>query len=91
MIQECSILVDVYASWSTGHPTYLVYVDDDLLTERDFTWPGPEVYIQENIIVNLEPGLHSVRIEHVNRHGSITVRNIKVNGAASATDFVISE
>jgi len=91
MTQECSILVDVYASWSTGHPTYRVYVDNDLLTERDFTWPGPEVYIQENIIVNLEPGAHSVRIEHANKHGSITVRNITVNGAASAADFIISE
>lgn len=91
MTRECSITADVYASWSTGHPIYRVYVDNDLLTERDFTWPGPEIFIREQIIVNLTPGSHSVKIEHVNRHGIITVKNITVNGIASKADFIISE
>jgi hypothetical protein len=91
MTRECSITADVYASWSSGHPTYRVYVDNDLLTERDFTWPGPEIFIRENIIVNLTPGAHSVKIEHVNQHGTLTVKNIQVDGAASAANFIISE
>ena len=86
-----TVSIDVHAHWGDKPPVYRVYVDNDLLTERDFTWPGPEIFIQEQIIVNLTPGAHSVKIEHANRHGTITVKNIQVNGQASAADFVISE
>jgi len=83
------ITADVYAHWGEAHPRYRVYVDDDLLTERDFIWPGHEIYVKENIVVELEPGVHNLRIEHINKHGKIEVKNIIVDGLASDMQFVI--
>ena len=88
-MNEHVITADVYAHWGEEYPRYRVYVDNDLLTERDFIWPGSEAFIRENIIVNLDPGTHQVRIEQVNKQGSITVKNITVDGASSEPKFVI--
>ncbi len=82
------ITADVYAHWGDISPCYRVYVDQDLLTERDFGWPGHEVYIQENIVVNLEPGPHQLRIEQVNNNGKIHIKNVTVDGQASNMEFV---
>lgn len=90
-MKECKITVDVYASWSDRSPTYRVYVDGELLTERDFIWSGTSTFVRENIIVNLAPGQHNVTVEQTNAQGKINTRNIQVNGTASATDFVIIE
>jgi hypothetical protein len=88
-MSEYTLTVDVYAHWGDVSPRYRVYVDNDLLTERDFVWPGHEVYVRENIIVNLEPGAHSLRVEQVNTGGTIQTKNITLNGVASASDFII--
>ncbi len=88
---EHLITVDVYARWSDKCPRYRVYVDNDLLTERDFIWAGHETYIRENIQVTLNPGLHTVRIEQVNTHGKIDTKNILVNGVVSAAEFTTTE
>lgn len=87
-MKEHVISVDVYASWSNVAPRYRVYVDSDLLTERDFIWGGADIFIRENIIVHLEPGQHSLRIEHVNNeNGSIRTENVTLNGAPSTYLF----
>lgn len=89
-MSEHKLTVDVYASWSDAHPRYRVYVDNDLLTERDFTWHGHELYVQENIVVNLEAGTHNLRVEHINNAGTIRTKNITVNGVPSSTEFIIN-
>lgn len=83
------ITADVYAHWGEAHPCYRVYVDNDLLTERNFIWQGHEIYVRENIVVDLEPGCHELRIEQVGNHGKLQVKNIVVDGLASDTQFVI--
>ena len=83
------LTADVYAHWGDVHPVYRVYVNNDLLTERTFIWPGHEVFIRENIEVSLRKGVHKVRIEHINGHGAIEVKNITVNGNASADEFTV--
>lgn len=85
------ITVDIYASGGDSNPRYRVYVDRDLLTERDFTWPAHEIYIKENIEVNLTPGAHNVRIEQVGTNGKIHAKNITVDGASSKADFITVE
>ena len=90
-MKECKITVDVYASWSDRSPSYRVYVDGELLTERDFVWNGTNTYIRENILVNLELGQHTVAIEQTNTQGKITARNITVDGVASAAEFTVTE
>lgn len=86
-----AITVDIYASWGDLHPRYRVYVDNDLLTERDFIWPSHETYIKEHIEVNLNAGPHSLRIEQVGTHGKIQAKNVVVDGVASTANFITVE
>lgn len=90
-MNDCRITVDVYASWSDKPPAYRVYVDKDLLTERDFIWSSHSQFIRENILVNLAPGKHTVIVEQINNNGVIKTKNITVNGAPSASEFIITE
>ncbi len=88
MMSQHIITADVYAHWGEVSPRYRVYVDSDLLTERDFGWPGHEVFIRENIVVDLEPGTHQLRIEQVGKQGKIQVKNVMLDGSASNMQFV---
>lgn len=85
-----NITVDVYASWSDVAPVYRIYVDSDLLTERTFPWPGHEAYVQENVIVDLDPGTHSLRVEQINRHGTLSTKNVTLDGEPSSFEFETS-
>jgi hypothetical protein len=89
-MKECTITVDVHAHWSEKPPVYRVFVDDNLLTERDFIWSGG-TFIRENIIVNLEAGSHTVKIEQTGGNGTVTAKNIVVDGISSASDFTVTE
>jgi hypothetical protein len=82
-----TITVDVYASWSDVAPVYRVYVDGDLLTEHTFAWPGHEAFVRENIVVDLEPGDHKLNVEQTNRYGTISPRNVVLDGVSSSLDF----
>jgi len=88
---EHKLTVDVYAHWGDVPPRYRVYVDNDLLTERDFTWGGAHVYIQENILVNLNAGVHTLKVEHINTAGTIRTENVMLNGVASSYEFTTTE
>jgi len=85
------ITVDVYAHWGDKPPVYRVYVDNDLLTERSFIWPGNKEYVKENILVNLSAGEHSIIVEQYGDNGTITAKNITVDGVTSSNKFVITE
>jgi hypothetical protein len=87
-MNEHKIVVDIYADWDETPPRYRVYVDDDLLTERDFIWDN-QIYVRENILVNLGSGTHKLRIEQCNSSGSIRTENVKVNDIPSSMEFVI--
>ena len=63
---DLKITVDVYCEWDITPPIYRVYVDDCLLTERTYIWKNFNAFIKENLIVNLEQGTHSLKIESVN-------------------------
>lgn len=90
-MKEHIISADIYASWGDVSPRYRIYVDNDLLTERDFIWPGTEQYIREHIIVNLKPGVHSLKIEQINTSGTLRVENIVVDNVASSNQFITTE
>jgi hypothetical protein len=90
-MKEYNITVDVYAHWGERPPRYRIYMDKDLLTEREFIWNGADTYIKEHIIVNLEPGAHALKIEHINNAGTLQTKNVTVNGSPSSLDFVVTE
>ena len=76
-MREYKLTADVYASWSDEPPRYRVFVDGELMTERDFVWQGHEIYIRENIVVNLEPGQHKLLVEQVGTNGIIRAKNVR--------------
>lgn len=90
-MSEHKITVDVYASWADTPPRYRVYVDNELMTERDFIWPGHDIYIRENIMVNLQPGTHSLKVEQVGNNGIIRHKNIMLDEVPSLPEFRIVE
>jgi hypothetical protein len=90
-MSQHEISVDIYAHWGAKPPTYRIYVDGELMTERDFVYPGNEKYIKENVVVELTPGTHTVTVEQVSKDGTITGKNIMLDGAASSNKFVITE
>lgn len=63
---------------------YRIYFDDELLTERDWIW-AQDIYIQENMIVDVSPCLmHTIRIEVIKSNPmhltQLALRNLNVNG-----------
>ena len=60
-----------------------------MLTERSFGWPGYQVFIRENIICNLDPGMHTIRVENCSPAGvrelsSFEIKNLTVENAPAA-------
>lgn len=74
------IAVDVYCDSGVDPSAYRVYVDNDLLTERSWIWPSYEIFIRENIIVDVDPGPHTVRLERCQGTSNFTVRAFSVAG-----------
>jgi hypothetical protein len=62
-------------------------VDGDLLTERDFVFPGTERFVRENIVVELDPGTHKLTVEKVSGNGTIRLDRITLDGVASDLVF----
>ena len=70
---------DVHCHWSETPPIYRIYVDNDMIVERTFGWPGYNVYIQENMVCDLAPGVHCVRIENCNESGDLQLLKLRVD------------
>ena len=84
------IKFDLHCNWGDRAPSYRIYVDKDLITERTFSWPGFHVFVKENVVVNLDPGFHYIRIENLNPElGKFTVKNLTVDDQPSEQDFII--
>lgn len=75
-----SLTIDVYCDRGEGDPSYRVYVDDELLTERSWTWPGYEVLVREHVAVDVEPGAHRLWITECNCDPVFHAKNMTVNG-----------
>ena len=69
-MKEYKINVDVFCrKREAGAPSYRIYVDGDLITERSYIWENAMLpdnpvgqYVKENIWVNLAAGEHEVTI-----------------------------
>lgn len=70
---------DVHCHWSGEPPVYRIYVDDDLITERTFGYAGYDYYIQENVVCDLTPGVHCVRLENCSDSGNFQLLKLRVN------------
>ena len=83
-----TLTADVYCNRGEGEPSYRIYVDDDLLTERSWVWPAYEIFIQENIEVDVEPGAHRLIIKECNCDPVFQIGNMTINGAPLAASGV---
>lgn len=82
-MDQYQITLDIYCEAGyQQEPVYRIYVDQDLLTERTWSWPRHEQYIQEVMTVNLESGTHQVRVEPLLGFAGFVAKNLTVNGVA---------
>jgi hypothetical protein len=81
----CHISADVYAHWGDIPPIYRIYVDDCMLVERTFTWPSYQFYLKENLICDLEMGVHKLRIENCTESGSFELKNFQIDKSKTST------
>jgi hypothetical protein len=75
-----AITIDVYCTLADNAPAYRLFVDDELLTERSWIWPSYEVFIKENITVDIDEGQHNIKL--IGKNGKFTFKNITVNNRA---------
>ena len=78
-----TVTVDVYCTRNEGDPVYRVYVDGDLLTERNWIWSTYDTYICEHIEVDVEHGEHRLDVVDCGNNNVFYLKNITVNGAAN--------
>ena len=72
------VLCDVHCEWEGLAPIYRVYVNDELFTER--TWIWNDVYLEEMLQIDAEPGKYHIRHELVPPHlATLTVENMRVD------------
>jgi hypothetical protein len=59
------VVCNVYCRWEGLPPNYRVYVNDELFTERTWTWDNSEIYLQETLQIEAKPGEYQIRYELV--------------------------
>ena len=76
--QFTKVQFDIHCKWKDGPaPSYRVYVNDELFTERTWIWRG--YYINEMLQIEAEPGEYCVRVEAVQPiGGKFKTRNHRV-------------
>jgi hypothetical protein len=80
--QHRTMTFDVKATWhDEPPPVYRIYVDSDLITERTFIWAGHETYIKENLVCDLKPGPHVLRIVNASKHGEFRLSKLQIDNA----------
>jgi hypothetical protein len=86
-MKDYKVTADVYARWTDSPVRYRIYINSDLLAERQFIWNGGERYLREHLFVRLPAGQHELKLQAIN-DGAVDARNITVNGVPSSTVFV---
>lgn len=61
-MQDLIIEVDILCEWQTEPPSYRLYIDHDLYTERTYIWRNPNQWVREKLIAELAPGIHVIKI-----------------------------
>jgi len=85
IIREAELVFEVHCQYADRQPRYRLYVGNDLITERTFTWPSATQYIEEHLIINAPVGQHQLRLENVDPdYGIFTVKNVKLDGIPTA-------
>ena len=54
---------DINCEWEGLEPSYRIYVNDELFTERTWTWT--DSYLEEILQIQAPPGQYRIRLEPV--------------------------
>jgi hypothetical protein len=72
------VLADIDCEWEGLNPVYRMYVNDELFTERTWSWTGD--YLEELLQIEAEPGDYQLTWTLVPPHlAKLTVSNIRVD------------
>ena len=77
------ITADVYAVRSEGNPVYRIYVDGDLLTERNWAWTAYDTFVREHIEVAVDSGEHRLELVDCSNNNVFYIKDITVDGQAN--------
>lgn len=90
-MKRISIVIDIQCKKQGAKTIYRIYVDNDLITERDWVWPKNKLYVRENLIVELDQGPHSIKVESVTKDSAFEVRGCIVDGKSVTTykNFIV--
>ncbi len=67
----------LYCQWQNLPPTYRVYFNGELMTERTYIWSNDEHVLQECIPITVATDKATILIEQVGQHSGIfSVENI---------------
>lgn len=79
---EVKLSVDVMCNWLGYNPAYRIYVDGDLITERTYRWNNDHEFVREHILVYLNAGTHTLKLEKVRNRDSLSdfdLKNFAIN------------
>ena len=83
-LQSVQFEYEVHCEWADTPPVYRLFVNDELFTERTYTWT--DRYLEEAISIEALPGDYVVRYE-LHGKGTLTAKNPKVTiGSAEFVD-----
>lgn len=74
--QSVQIQYNVFCCWQDVPPTYRLYVNNELFTERSFVWQ--DQYLQEVIAIDAVPGDYAIQYELIGS-GTLTATDARVN------------
>lgn len=91
-IEQVEITVDVWCREGDElyQPAYRIFVDGDLLAERNYLWTDTNLFIREHIYVDIGPGKHYLKVDRIGDvRDSLMISNIKVNGNPADFEFSV--
>jgi hypothetical protein len=75
--QFVRVVSDVYCDWEGLAPTYRVFVNNELFTERTWIWTGE--YLEEMLQIQADPGKYVISYQLLSPNlASLQVRNMRV-------------
>jgi len=70
----------LYCQWKDLPPTYRLYFNDELMTERTYIWHNDKHVLQERLPVSTDSNKATITIEQVGQHsGTFRIAHIKTN------------
>jgi hypothetical protein len=70
---------NLYCAWSAKAPTYRIYVNGELQTEREYKFDNKKVYLNERLPLYLEPGEYTIVVENLSVTSIFTTDNLHID------------